>query len=179
MSARILIIEDEVRVAHAIERGLAASGFDGVVAITGEEGYFLLSSQAFDLVILDLMLPGRDGLEILRTVRDFLDGNGHLEHDLPAVEAIVREQAELEPLACCAYLDQARFGAGLAACAWCRAHRGEAAVPLQRHDTLEDRIARGVVSETAARDAAHHAVVDRRPLRDRAGVTEVEQQQGR
>ncbi len=39
------------------------------MASTGEEGYFLLSSQAFDLVILDLMLPGRDGLEILRTVQ--------------------------------------------------------------------------------------------------------------
>ena len=52
------------------------------MASTGEAGCFLLSSQAFDLVILDLMLPSRDGLEILRTVRGFLDGKGYLEHDL-------------------------------------------------------------------------------------------------
>lgn len=46
MNARPLVIEDETRVAHAIERGLVASGFDSVVAITGEEGYFLLSRHA-------------------------------------------------------------------------------------------------------------------------------------
>jgi DNA-binding response OmpR family regulator len=40
MSSRILIVKDETRVAHAIERGLAASGFDVVVVTTGEEGYF-------------------------------------------------------------------------------------------------------------------------------------------
>ncbi|MEH8007181.1 response regulator transcription factor [Pseudomonas aeruginosa] len=39
------------------------------VAATGEDGFFLVSSQVFDLLILDLMLPGRDGLEILRTLR--------------------------------------------------------------------------------------------------------------
>ena len=70
MSARVLVIEDEARVAQAIERGLAASGFDVVVAITGEEGYFLLSSQAFDLVILDLMLPRLPGLEVLAAMRE-------------------------------------------------------------------------------------------------------------
>jgi two-component system response regulator MprA len=83
MSARILVIEDENRVVHAIVRGLVASGFDVVVASTGEEGCFPLPSQAFDLVILDLMVPSRDGLGILRTVRDDLDGEDYLEHDLP------------------------------------------------------------------------------------------------
>lgn len=66
---RILIIEDEVRVAQSIKRGLEAEGFDALHAGTGEEGFFLVSTELFDLLILDLMLPGRDGLEILRTVR--------------------------------------------------------------------------------------------------------------
>ena len=46
MSARTLVIEDETRVAHAIERGWVALGFDIVVAITGEEGHFLRSRHA-------------------------------------------------------------------------------------------------------------------------------------
>ena len=66
---RILIIEDQLKVAQSLQRGLETERFDVTVASTGEDGFFLVSSQVFDLLILDLMLPGRDGLEILRTVR--------------------------------------------------------------------------------------------------------------
>lgn len=66
---RILIIEDQPKVAQSLKRGLETECFDVKVATTGEEGFFLISSQVFDLVVLDLMLPGRDGLEILRTLR--------------------------------------------------------------------------------------------------------------
>lgn len=66
---RLLIVEDEAKVADALKQGLTAEGYETAIAGTGEEGYFLAHAQAFDLILLDLMLPGRDGLEILATLR--------------------------------------------------------------------------------------------------------------
>ena len=66
---RVLVIEDEAKVARALSDGLSREGYEVTVARTGEEGYFLLDSGSFDLVVLDLMLPGRDGLEVLATMR--------------------------------------------------------------------------------------------------------------
>lgn len=66
---RILVIEDEPKVARALEQGLEGEHYDVVVATRGEEGFFRLAAETFDLVLLDLMLPGRDGLEILDTIR--------------------------------------------------------------------------------------------------------------
>ena len=67
--ARILVVEDEAKVAKALAAGLAAERFEARVAATGEEGFFLVSSEDFDLVLLDLMLPHRGGLEILASMR--------------------------------------------------------------------------------------------------------------
>jgi DNA-binding response OmpR family regulator len=67
---RVLVVEDEAKVARAIESGLAREGYDVVVAGTGEEGFFLAQAQTFDLLVLDLMLPGRDGLEVLSALRE-------------------------------------------------------------------------------------------------------------
>jgi len=67
--ARILLIEDEPKTARAVLGGLKAEGFTPVWAETGEDGFFLLSSEEFDAVVLDWMLPGRSGLEVLKTVR--------------------------------------------------------------------------------------------------------------
>ena len=65
----ILVVEDETKVARALSEGLAREGYEVTVARTGEEGYYLLDARSFDLVVLDLMLPGRDGMEILATLR--------------------------------------------------------------------------------------------------------------
>ena len=65
----VLVIEDEKKVAAALERGLEAEHYEVTVAHTGEEGFFLLNETIFDLVLLDLALPGRDGIEILQTLR--------------------------------------------------------------------------------------------------------------
>ena len=67
--ARILLVEDEAKTARAVLSGLKGEGFVPAWAETGEDGFFLLSSQHFDAVILDWMLPGRSGLEVLKTVR--------------------------------------------------------------------------------------------------------------
>jgi len=66
---KILVIEDENIVAAALKKGLESESFEVEVALTGEDGFFRLCSKTFDLVILDLMLPGRDGMEILRALR--------------------------------------------------------------------------------------------------------------
>jgi DNA-binding response OmpR family regulator len=66
---RILVVEDEPKVALALKDGLEREAYAVAVAHTGEEGYFLLNSASFDLVVLDIMLPGRDGLEVLATLR--------------------------------------------------------------------------------------------------------------
>src|SRR5438477_482039 len=66
---RILLVEDEAKVARALREGFAGEGFDVVVAATGEDGFFRASSETFDVVVLDWMLPGRSGIEILRALR--------------------------------------------------------------------------------------------------------------
>ena len=66
---RILVVEDEPKVAKALQEGLEAENYEVTLAQTGEDGFFLASSQAFDLIVLDWMLPGRDGLEVLSTLR--------------------------------------------------------------------------------------------------------------
>jgi len=65
----ILVIEDEPKVVQAILQGLESENYRVTAAVTGEEGYFLATTQAFDLILLDLMLPGRDGLDILAALR--------------------------------------------------------------------------------------------------------------
>src|SRR6266702_164620 len=67
--AKILVIEDEPKTANAIRSGLRGEGYEAAVARTGEDGFFQLSAESFDLVVLDWMLPGRDGIEILKTLR--------------------------------------------------------------------------------------------------------------
>jgi len=66
---RILIVEDEKKVARALREGLEAERYEVCVAATGEEGFFLASQGSFDLVLLDLMLPRRDGIDVLATLR--------------------------------------------------------------------------------------------------------------
>lgn len=66
---KILIIEDDAKTAEALRQGFKAEGFEPAVVKTGEEGFSLLGGATFDAVILDWMLPGRDGIEILKAVR--------------------------------------------------------------------------------------------------------------
>jgi DNA-binding response OmpR family regulator len=66
---RVLVVEDERKVAKALRQGLEAEHYDVRVASSGEEGFFLVNHETFDCVVLDLMLPQRDGLEVLTTLR--------------------------------------------------------------------------------------------------------------
>ena len=66
---RILVVEDEVKLASALREGLEADGYSVQAEHTGEGGFYLLRSESFDLAILDVMLPGKSGLEILTALR--------------------------------------------------------------------------------------------------------------
>jgi DNA-binding response OmpR family regulator len=65
----MLVVEDEQKVANALREGLEGERYDVVVERTGEDAFFRMTTEAFDLILLDLGLPGRDGLQILTTLR--------------------------------------------------------------------------------------------------------------
>jgi len=67
-SARILVVEDEVGIMDFVRRGLVREGFEVKTAADGLEGEWLALNESFDAIVLDLMLPGRSGLEILDSV---------------------------------------------------------------------------------------------------------------
>jgi DNA-binding response OmpR family regulator len=66
---RVLVVEDEQKVANALREGLEGERFDVVVERTGEGAFFRINTEAFEVILLDLTLPGRDGLEILKALR--------------------------------------------------------------------------------------------------------------
>jgi DNA-binding response OmpR family regulator len=67
---RILIVEDEERIASFVQKGLRANGFTTTVVPDGEAGYEYALTGGFDLVVLDIGLPGRDGFTVLRELRE-------------------------------------------------------------------------------------------------------------
>jgi two-component system OmpR family response regulator len=70
---RILVVEDEREVAIGLERGLRKEGFEVDVAHDGNDGLWLARERQYDAMILDIMLPGRNGYQVCRTLRD--EGN--------------------------------------------------------------------------------------------------------
>lgn len=67
---RILVAEDEKKIAGFVRKALVEQGYTVDVATDGDRAYELATSQSFDLIVLDIMLPGRDGLSILRQLRE-------------------------------------------------------------------------------------------------------------
>jgi len=85
--ARVLVIEDEPGIVDFVRRGLEAEGFAVEVALDGIEGERLASRGAFDAVVLDLMLPGRDGMDVLASVHKLLPS-------LPVIVLTARGEVE-------------------------------------------------------------------------------------
>lgn len=63
------MVEDEPKLAAAVKQGLEADQHAVIVSSTGEDGFFLAQTQTFDLLIFDIMLPGRDGVEVMGNLR--------------------------------------------------------------------------------------------------------------
>jgi DNA-binding response OmpR family regulator len=66
---RILLIEDEISVVTFIKKGLTEEGYEVSVSLTGEVGFQMASSFQYDLIILDIMLPDKNGLEVCKAIR--------------------------------------------------------------------------------------------------------------
>ena len=68
-SMRVLVVEDQERIASFIGKGLKEQGFVVDVSNDGDDGYALALTEPYDAIVLDVMLPGRDGLSILKNLR--------------------------------------------------------------------------------------------------------------
>ncbi|HEX9008962.1 MAG TPA: response regulator transcription factor [Holophagaceae bacterium] len=92
---RVLIVEDQARTAQELRAGLASAGLEALVAPTGEEALPLAGSGVFDALVVDVMLPGLSGLELVTALRGagnpvpviFLSAKGNLEDRLRGLEA--------------------------------------------------------------------------------------------
>ena len=66
----VLVVEDDRKIADVVRKGLQEEGFAVSVCRNGDEGYLMARHGEFDALVLDIMLPGRDGLSILRNLRE-------------------------------------------------------------------------------------------------------------
>jgi DNA-binding response OmpR family regulator len=66
---KILVVEDEPKVGKALLEGLKVDGYEVTLAQTGEDGFFIANSGSFDLIVMDVMLPRRSGIEVVTTLR--------------------------------------------------------------------------------------------------------------
>lgn len=66
---KVLVVEDERKIAGFIRQGLVEQGFSVDLCSNGDEAYILATTRSYDVIVLDIMLPGRDGLSILKNLR--------------------------------------------------------------------------------------------------------------
>lgn len=83
-TASILLIEDEEKIARFIELELMFEGYDIVKSLNGRDGLDLALTRSFDLILLDIMLPGLNGLEVLRRLRK--------QSDVPVIMLTARDE---------------------------------------------------------------------------------------
>ncbi|VGO23388.1 response regulator transcription factor [Pontiella sulfatireligans] len=83
---KVLVVEDEEKIASFVHKGLETQGFSVTVADNGDDGFAQAASQAYDVVLLDIMLPGRDGLSILKELRE-------QQHSVPVILLTARSEA--------------------------------------------------------------------------------------
>ncbi|CAB3804431.1 heavy metal response regulator transcription factor [Pararobbsia alpina] len=83
---RILIIEDELKMASYLKKGLTEASFTVEIAANGKDGLFLALHENFDLIVLDVMLPELDGLEVLKRLR--------MEKQIPVLLLTARDTVE-------------------------------------------------------------------------------------
>ena len=91
---RLLLVEDEAKTADFLAKGLGESGFAVDVALNGLDGRYFVEQQEYDLIILDVMLPGMDGWQVLKSLRRngqempvlFLTAKDHVDDRIKGLE---------------------------------------------------------------------------------------------
>ena len=84
---KVLLVEDEKRISDFVTKGLKEHGFTVDLAENGDDGFYLATTQSYDAIVLDIMLPGRDGLSILKGLR--VKGN-----NVPVIAATARGELD-------------------------------------------------------------------------------------
>ncbi len=84
---KVLLVEDEKKISEFVTKGLKEQGFSVDLAENGDDGYYLATTQSYDAIVLDVMLPGRDGLSILKSLR--AKGN-----NVPVIAATARGELD-------------------------------------------------------------------------------------
>ncbi len=69
--SKILVVDDEVRACNAIKKFMEAKGYDAIVSHNGEDALEKVKNEKPDLILLDIRMPGMDGMEVLKRVREF------------------------------------------------------------------------------------------------------------
>src|SRR5664279_6523556 len=88
---RVLVVEDEKKTASFVRKALPAEGFAVAACHTGDDALAAAKSTPFDIIVLDIMLPGRDGLSVLRQLRERRDATPIL---LLSARGAVNERVE-------------------------------------------------------------------------------------
>jgi DNA-binding response OmpR family regulator len=86
---RILVVDDEAYITHILEFSLGMEGYEVLAATCGEEGLALAEEQQPDLIVLDIMMPGMDGFEVCRRIR-----NDERLADIPVIMLTAKEAPE-------------------------------------------------------------------------------------
>lgn len=83
---KVLVVEDEEKIYGFVRKGLDAQGYNVTVADNGDDGFKQAATDTFDVVVLDIMLPGRDGLSVLKELRE-------KQHSVPVILLTARTEA--------------------------------------------------------------------------------------
>jgi len=140
---RVLLVEDEQRIGQFVRRALTEQGFAVDYLVDGDEAYAAVRSQSYDALVLDIMLPGRDGLSILRNLREQRDAVPVI---LMTARGELHERLEGLNLGADDYLVKPFFVEELVARlhAVCRRAGGEKISRLQTGDLVVDLLTREV-----------------------------------
>ncbi|MBT7068815.1 MAG: response regulator transcription factor [Verrucomicrobia bacterium] len=141
---KVLVVEDDRKIISFIRKGLKEQGFTVDTSSDGDEAFLLASNQVYDAIVLDIMLPGRDGLSILRGLRD-------RKNTVPVIlltaRSALNERVEGLELGADDYLTKPFYMEELIARlhAMVRRHSGEQLSVLQSGDLTVNLITREVI----------------------------------
>lgn len=96
MSKKILVIDDEELLTKTFSRLLEKNGCEVLVARNGQDALAMCEEEDFDLIICDIRMPGKDGVQTIKTIKDLMVSRGKKESPVIFVTGYADEQIEME-----------------------------------------------------------------------------------